>query len=156
MTAARGTAMLEVDEAWERVAAFAAPLPVERVPLGEAIGRIAAEDARSAVDLPPFDRSAMDGYAVRSADTDPPAPLGIAGEVAAGDVATAPLAPGTALGITTGAALPDAADAILRIEDARVEGDRVTPAGPIRPGLHVRYRGEDVTRGDVLAPAGRR
>ena len=61
----------------------------------------------------------MDGYAVRAADTDPPAPLPCAGEVAAGDVAAEALAPGTALGITTGAALPDGADAILRVEDAR-------------------------------------
>jgi len=127
---------------------------VERIPLTEAAGRIAAEDARSVVDLPPFDRSAMDGYAVRAADTDPPAPLALAGAVAAGEVASAALAPGTALGITTGAALPDGADAILRVEDALLDGDRVTPAGPLAPGLHVRYRGEDVARGDVLAPAG--
>jgi molybdopterin molybdotransferase len=124
------------------------------VPLTAAAGRIAAEDARSAVDLPPFDRSAMDGYAVLAADTDPPRPLALAGELAAGDVAASELAPGTALGITTGAALPPGADAILRIEDARVDGDRVTPAGPLPPGMHVRYRGEDVARGEVLAPAG--
>jgi molybdopterin molybdotransferase len=146
--------LLEVAEAWEQVAALVTPLPVEHVPLADAAGRIAAEDGRSAVDLPPFDRSAMDGYAVRAADTDPPAPLRIAGEVAAGEVAAGALAPGTALGITTGAALPDGADAILRVEDARVDGDAVTPAGPVTRGLHVRYRGEDVTRGDVLAPAG--
>jgi len=124
------------------------------VPLAEAHGRIPAEDARAAVDLPAFDRSAMDGYAVRAADTDPPVPLRLAGEVAAGEVASAALAPGTALGITTGAALPDGADAILRVEDATVDGDRVTPAGPLPHGFHVRYRGEDVARGDVLAPAG--
>ena len=112
--------MLEIGEAWERVAAVTEPLPVERVPLAEALGRIAAEDGRSAVDLPPFDRSAMDGYAVRAADTDPPAPLTVCGEVAAGDVAAEALAPGTALGITTGAALPDGADAILPAEDAVV------------------------------------
>ena len=124
------------------------------MPLAEAIGRIAAEDGRSAVDLPPFDRSAMDGYAVRAADTDPPAPLDVRGEVAAGDVAAEPLAPGTALGITTGAALPDGADAILRVEDAAVANGHVTPAAVIEHGLHVRYRGEDVRQGDVLAPAG--
>ena len=146
--------LLEIGEAWERVAAHARPLPAERVPLTEAYGRIAAEAARSAVDLPPFDRSAMDGYAVRAADTDPPAPLQVAGEVAAGEVATSALEPGTALGITTGAALPDGADAILRVEDATLEGGRVTPAGPVAHGFHVRYRGEDVARGDVLAPAG--
>jgi len=147
-------ALLEIGEAWERVAALVAPLPAERIPLAEAAGRIAAEDARSVVDLPPFDRSAMDGYAVRAADTDPPGPLALAGAVAAGEVASEALAPGTALGITTGAALPDGADAILRVEDARLDGDRVAPAGPLRRGLHVRYRGEDVARGDVLAPAG--
>ena len=146
--------MLEIGEAWERVAAVTEPLPVERVPLAEALGRIAAEDGRSAVDLPPFDRSAMDGYAVRAADTDPPAPLTVSGEVAAGDVAAEALAPGTALGITTGAALPDGADAILRVEDAVVENGHVTPAAALARGLHIRYRGEDVERGDVLAPAG--
>jgi molybdopterin molybdotransferase len=146
--------LLEVGEAWERVAAHIAPLPVERVPLADAAGRIVAEDARSVVDLPPFDRSAMDGYAVRAADTDPPAPLALTGAVAAGEVAAAALAPGTTLEITTGAALPDGADAVLRVEDAVLDGDRVTPAGPLARGLHVRYRGEDVARGDVLAPAG--
>src|SRR5918999_1745277 len=84
----------------------------------------------------------------------PRAPLAIAGEVAAGEVAAGALAPGTALGITTGAALPDGADAILRVEDASVADGRVTPAGPVPRGFHVRYRGEDVARGDVLAPAG--
>ena len=148
------TPPLEVAEAWERVAADCSVLPAERVPLAAALGRIAAEDARSAVDLPPFDRSAMDGYAVRAADTEPPAALAIAGEVAAGEVAAGALAPGTALGVTTGAALPEGADAILRVEDARVADGRVTPAGPLAPGFHVRHRGEDVARGDVLAPAG--
>ena len=146
--------LLEIGEAWERVAAHAVPLPVERVPLSAAAGRTAAENARSVVDLPPFDRSAMDGYAVRAADTDPPVPLAIAGSVAAGEVASSALAPGTALGITTGAALPDGADAILRVEDAALDGDRVTPAGPLPRGHHIRYRGEDVSRGDVLVPAG--
>ena len=75
----------------------------------------------------------MDGYAVRAADTDPPAPLTVRGEVAAGDVAAEALAPGTALGITTGAALPDGADAILRVEDAVVENGRVTPRRGARP-----------------------
>jgi len=136
------------------VAAACAPLPTETVALAAALGRVAAADARSVVDLPPFDRSAMDGYALRAADTDPPAPLPVAGEVAAGEIAREALAAGTAVGITTGAALPPGADASLRVEDARVEDGRVAPAGPVARGLHVRYRGEDVRRGDVLAPAG--
>ena len=145
--------LLEVGEAWERVAACVEPLPAETVPLDEALGRVAAADALSAVDLPPFDRSAMDGYAVLAADT-AAASLVVAGELAAGEVAQSPLLPGSAMGITTGAALPAGADAVLRVEDARVDGDRVTPAGPVAVGTSVRYRGEDVARGDVLAPAG--
>ncbi len=130
------------------------PLPAETVALDAALGRVAAQDACSAVDLPPFDRSAMDGYAVRASDTAPPRALVLTGELAAGDVAADALVPGTALGITTGAALPAGADAILRVEDARVEHGSVTPAGPLAAGLHVRYRGEDVARGDVLASGG--
>ena len=76
--------LLEIDEAWERVAAACPPpLAAEVVGLDDALGRVAAEDALSAVDLPPFDRSAMDGYAVRAADTAPGVPLRLAGGVAA-------------------------------------------------------------------------
>ena len=94
----------------------------------------------------------MDGYAVRATDTG--APMRIAGEVAAGDVWGDTLEPGTALGITTGAALPPGADAILRVEDAIVDGDALRAAAPLQPGVHIRFAGEDVARGDVLAAAG--
>ncbi len=134
------------------MAALAAPLGAERIALAAAAGRVAAEDARSAVDLPPFDRSAMDGYAVRAADTG--APMRIVGEVAAGDVWSRAIGAGEAVGITTGAALPPGADAILRVEDATVEGDALRAAAPLEPGFHVRYAGEDVARGDVLSAAG--
>ena len=79
--------MKDLPEATELVLAAAAPLEAERVPLGEAAGRVAAEPGLSAVDLPPFDRSAMDGYAVRSADTAPDVPLRLVGGVAAGAAA---------------------------------------------------------------------
>ncbi len=103
--------MLDIAEAWAAVAAACRPLPAEDVPLEQSLGRVLAEDAASVVDLPPFDRSAMDGYAVRSADTGPGVRLRLAGEVAAGDAgADARLAPGTALGITTGAPIPPGAD----------------------------------------------
>ena len=88
--------LLEIGDAWELVAAACAePLPAETVPLDAATGRIASEDALSAIDLPPFDRSAMDGYAVRAQDTDPPRALAVAGELAAGEVASSALAPGS-------------------------------------------------------------
>jgi molybdopterin molybdotransferase len=153
MTPAAG-AMISIDEALALVLERLTPLAAERVPIAEATGRVVAEDAASAVDLPPFDRSAMDGYAVRAADTAPPVALRLVGDVAAGEVAGAELEPGTAARISTGAALPPGADAILRSEDA-TEGDRtVTPAGAVAAGRHVRYRGEDVRAGDVLTAAG--
>ena len=111
----------------------------------------------SAVDLPPFDRSAMDGYAVRAADTDPPRRCASPARSPRARSRAARSRPGPRSGSPPAPRCPPGADAILRVEDARVDGDRVTPAGPRRaPGLHVRYRGEDVARGDVLAPAGAR
>lgn len=148
--------MRDFVEAGELVRAQCAPLPPETVGVDGCLGRVPAADGRSAVDLPPFDRSAMDGYAVRSADVVPGALLPVAGALAAGDDPVAALRPGTVLSITTGAALPEGADAVLQSELAeRVDGSiRVTRA--VGPGRHVRRRGEDVRRGDVLAPAGRR
>ena len=120
----------DLPEAAALVVAAAAPLETERVPLHEAAGRVAAEEGRSAVDLPPFDRSAMDGYAVRSADTSA-GPLRLVGEVAAGETATATLEPGTTLGITTGAAIPPGADAVLQSELAEVANGSVRATEPI-------------------------
>jgi molybdopterin molybdotransferase len=94
----------------------------------------------------------MDGYAVRAADTT--APMRIVGELAAGDVWTGTVGAGEAVGITTGAALPPGADAILRVEDASVDGEELRAAAPLEPGFHVRFAGEDVARGDVLAATG--
>jgi molybdopterin molybdotransferase len=146
--------MKSIDEALELVLRGLAPLAPERVPLTEAPGRVAAEPALSAVDLPPFDRSAMDGYAVRAADTAPGVPLRLVGGVAAGEVATATLEPGTAARVSTGAALPPGADAILQSELAVEQNGSVAPERALEPGMHVRYRGEDLHAGDELAPAG--
>jgi molybdopterin molybdotransferase len=143
----------DLPEAAALVLAAAAPLETERVPLREAAGRVAAEEGRSAVDLPPFDRSAMDGYAVRSDDTGGAA-LRLVGEVAAGETATATLEPGTTLGITTGAPIPPGADAVLQSELAEVANGSVRPTEPIPAGMHIRIRGEDVHAGDLIAPAG--
>jgi len=143
-----------IDEALALILEGIAPLDAVRVPLAEAAGRAAAEDAAAAVDLPPFDRSAMDGYAVRSADTSQGVALRLAGGVAAGEVSAEALQPGTAAPISTGAALPPGADAILQSELAEAAGGRVTPAQAVEPGRHVRVRGEDLRAGDVLARAG--
>ena len=146
--------MISIDEALELVLRELAPLGPERVVLDEAAGRVAAAPALSAVDLPPFDRSAMDGYAVRAADTAPGVPLRLAGGVAAGEVASATLEPGTAARVSTGAAIPPGADAVLQSELAVESDGTVAPERALEPGLHVRFRGEDVHAGDELAPAG--
>ena len=147
--------MLDVEEALEAVLAAARPLGAERVPLEQAAGRVLADDARSAVDLPPFDRSAMDGFAVRAADTSQGVPLRIAGSVPAGQVGSE-LEPATAVQINTGAAIPPGADAVLQVELANVDDGHVTPERALEPGRHIRFRGEDVRQGDVLARAGDR
>jgi molybdopterin molybdotransferase len=147
--------VLDVPEAVEAVLAAARPLGSERVPLEVASGRVLAEDARSPLDLPPFDRSAMDGFAVRAADTSQGVPLRIAGAVQAGQVG-AELAPATAVQINTGAAIPPGADAVLQSELANVDDGHVTPERALEPGRHVRFRGEDVREGDILARAGDR
>ncbi|CAA9521988.1 MAG: Molybdopterin molybdenumtransferase [uncultured Solirubrobacteraceae bacterium] len=149
--------MIEIEEAWALIAGAARPLPSEIRPLRDAIGRIGAEPVRSPLDLPGFDRSAMDGYAVRAADTAPGSPpLRLVGAVAAGEDASVSVGPGEAAGITTGAALPPGADAVLRSELAALddEGHHVTPAEPLSEGRFVRFRGEDVRAGDVLLEAG--
>jgi molybdopterin molybdotransferase len=146
--------MITIDEALELVLDGLAPLGAERVPIADAAGRVVAEPAASAVDLPPFDRSAMDGYAVRAADTAPGVPLRLAGGVAAGEVAVATLEPGTAARVSTGAAIPPGADAILQSELAVERDGSVAPERALSPGTHIRYRGEDLTAGTVLAPPG--
>jgi molybdopterin molybdotransferase len=145
-----------IEEALGLVLEGIEPLEAEEAPIAEAAGRVLARDARAAVDLPPFDRSAMDGFAVRAADTSPGVGLRIVGDVAAGTLPEGALEPGTAAPISTGAAIPDGADAVLQSEHAVVEGATVTPDRAIAPGLHVRRRGEDVHAGDVLARAGER
>jgi molybdopterin molybdotransferase len=146
--------MKDLDEALALVLDGLAPLDPEHVGLEQAAGRVAAAAARSVVDLPPFDRSAMDGYALRAADSAGGAALALAGDVAAGGAPAARLAPGTAVRISTGAAIPEGADTVLRVEDATERDGTVTAAAALAPGLHVRHRGEDVHAGDTLLRAG--
>jgi molybdopterin molybdotransferase len=132
----------------------ARPLEAEDVPLAEAAGRVAAEDVRALVDLPPFASSAMDGYAVRAADV--PGTLPVVFRVAAGRPADRPLQPGEAMGISTGGVVPAGADAVVPIEYVVEYDNSVEIAGPVSPGASVRPRGGDVSAGDVVVPAGTR
>ena len=145
-----------IEEALGLVLEGIEPLAAEHAPIADAAGRVLAQDARAAVDLPPFDRSAMDGYAVRAADTAPGAGLRLVGDVAAGTLPADALEPGTAAPISTGAAIPPGADAVLQSEHATADGGTVTPDRAVPAGTHLRRRGEDLHAGDVLARAGQR
>jgi molybdopterin molybdotransferase len=145
--------MKDFDEALALVLEGIEALPSEPVALPGAVGRVMAGEAHAGIDLPPFDRTAMDGFAVRSADVSPGAELRVIGDLAAGG-GTVTLTPGTAARISTGAAIPPGADAVLRVEDAEVRDGTIVAAVAVRPGLHVRRRAEDVHAGDVLARAG--
>jgi len=128
-----------------------------RVPLADAVGLALAEDVASDVDMPPFDKSAMDGFAVIAADLAAlPATLPVAQEIPAGAVPTGPLLPGQCARIMTGAPLPQGADSVVRIEDTTPgpEPRRVTFAKPIAAGANVCRQAEDVARGDLVLRAG--
>ncbi|HKN62862.1 MAG TPA: hypothetical protein VJV76_00875, partial [Gaiellaceae bacterium] len=137
--------LLTLEEAQELVLKHARPLPSEPVAVAAAAGRVTAEDVVARVDLPPFASSAMDGYAVRAADL--PGKLRIAGESAAGRPSEARLEPGSAAAISTGAVVPDGADAVVPVEDVVLDDNRVEVAQAVTPGAHVRPRGGDVAAG---------
>jgi molybdopterin molybdotransferase len=147
-----------VDEHARFVRSLLAPLgarPSEVVPLADALGRITASPVESPLDLPPFRNSQMDGFAVRAADVDvAPVTLPIAGEVAAAPGSPAPLAPGTAVRIMTGAMVPDAADAVVPVEDTEPDGDGVRILRARDVGEYVREAGSDLPAGADVLPAG--
>jgi len=153
--------MIRVEDAWAKIHALARPLPVERRRLEEAAGLVLAERVRAPMDLPPFDNSAMDGYALRATNTteakaEHPVRLTVTGEVAAGGWQETPVSPGTAVKIMTGAALPPGADAVLMLEDGRLRDGHVEVRAPVPVGTHIRRQGEDVRQGEVLLEPGLR
>jgi molybdopterin molybdotransferase len=147
-------ALLSIEEAQARVLERVRPLPAEPVPIEHAAGRVLAEPARAAVDLPPFASSAMDGFAARAADT--PGRLPIVAHVAAGRPAPRPLAPGEAMGIATGGAVPDGADAVIPVEYVVVHGNEAEIPEAASAGANVRPRGGDVRAGEAVVDAGAR
>jgi molybdopterin molybdotransferase len=145
-------ALLSLEEAQQRILDRVARLPVERVSLEQAAGRVLAEPAAAGVDLPPFDSSAMDGFAVRSADT--PGRLPVVERIAAGRPASRPLRAGEAMAIATGGAVPAGADAVIPIEDVVEHGNNVEIGERVEAGAHVRPRGGDLLRGDTVVDRG--
>ncbi len=137
----------------DEVVGLLRPTGHERIALEEASGRWLSEPVHALLAAPPATCSAMDGYAVRSADVTGPARLSLRSTVYAGDPAGAPLGPMQAERVLTGAVLPPGADAVVREEAVRVEEGEVAFAAPARPGENVRRAGEDVPAGGLaLAP----
>jgi molybdopterin molybdotransferase len=128
----------------------------ERVPLHGARARVAAFDVKAPVDLPPFDNSAVDGYAVRYADLkhDGETALTLSGRLMAGARADIALKAGQAVRIFTGAAMPAGADTVFMQEDVKLEGDKVTVPSGLKLGANRRLAGEDAPAGRVVIPAG--
>ena len=152
--------MIPVEEALERILSRITVLGDERVALLDALGRVLAESVVAERDIPPWPNSSMDGYALRSADTqgagaDRPVRLTLAGHVAAGRLAERALGPGETYRIFTGAPLPEGADAVIPQEDVTVEGAEVRVPRPLKLGDYVRPRGEDMRPGDRLFEPGR-
>jgi molybdopterin molybdotransferase len=142
--------LISIAEARARVLAAVRPLPAEDVPLDQALGRVLAEDARAEGDLPPFDSSAMDGYALVAG---PGGELPVTGESRAGTPATRRLEPGEAMRISTGAAVPEGADAVVPVERVELSGENVR-VPDTRPGDHIRRAGEDARQGQAVIAAG--
>jgi molybdopterin molybdotransferase len=154
--------MLELEDALARIVAAVPPAVSEDLPLGSACGRVLTRTLVSAVDLPLFDNSAMDGYAVRSVDVtgakpDSPAKLRLIGRVVAGEVFLGELASGTCVRLFTGSPMPLGADAVVMQEDTQAApegGGEVLVLEPAKAGENVRCRSEDVGAGTTLAEAG--
>jgi molybdopterin molybdotransferase/putative molybdopterin biosynthesis protein len=158
--------VLDRDEAERRWRAVidSAPLPAEEVPLDAALGRVLADDVRSEVDVPGFDRSNMDGFAVRAADTygaseEAPVRLAVSGESIATGVAPAvEVTAGNASSIATGGMLPRGADAVVPVEHTDLAGDgrSVWVRRPVAPGAALSFAGTDMGRGETVLFAGTR
>jgi len=146
------SAPIGIDEALALVLERVTPLEAEQIPIASAAGRVLAETVHASVDLPPFDSSAMDGYAVRAADT--PGRLVLVAASAAGAPSAAAVGPGEAAPISTGAVVPAGADAVVPIERTSGDGDREVDVEAVADGDNVRPRGGDTRAGDPVVEAG--
>ncbi len=151
--------MIPLADIQREILGAVAPLVPVTVPVRDALGLVTTRDVIAGEAVPPFANTAMDGYAVRAADTtgaDPEAPvrLTVAGELPAGRVPEQPVGEGEAIRIMTGAPMPDGADAVVMVEYTAPDGDAVRVLHAARPGDHVRAAGGDLAAGDLVFPAG--
>jgi len=151
--------MISVEEALDKILSHIKPLGAEKVSLLETLGRVIAEDICASRDIPPYDNSGMDGYAVRGTDIerasqDQPVRLEVIEDLPAGFVASRTVGKGQAIRIMTGAPLPKGANVIVPVEETKKENGFVLILRAIPPGEHVREAGEDVKKGDLVISRG--
>jgi molybdopterin molybdotransferase len=151
--------MIAFNEALDRILSYIQPLGSEKVSLLEALGRIMAEDIFTHRDIPPFDNSGMDGYAVKYADIrnaskSRPILLKVAGELPAGSVSTRRLRKGQAIRIMTGASIPKGVDTVIPVEATEEKGGFVSVLKTVPLGAYIRRAGEDVKKGDCIISKG--
>lgn len=144
--------MLEFEEAVARVRAQVQPLPPRAVTFTQALGHILAEDVIAGESLPPFPASVVDGYAVRAEDGR--APRRVVGEVTAGLTPRRPIGPGETVWITTGAPIPEGANAVIKVEETEKRDGSIVPLVDVRPGDNVRPVGHDIRAGEVVLRRG--
>ncbi len=154
-----GGATCSIEDAIRFIQQSALPASSEVVQIDRADGRVLAETIRTDCDVPGFDRSAMDGFALRASETVDaseanPVVLRIAGSVPMGHAPQVDLGPGAACGVPTGGRLPDGADAVVPVELAERRGNSLVLTRPVRAGGHVTRRGADFAAGTLLLPAG--
>jgi molybdopterin molybdotransferase len=146
--------LLSIEEAQQLVLERVVRLPEERLPVDAAVGRVLTEPATAAIDLPPFDSSAMDGFALRVADT--PGTLPVRFRIAAGAPAERRLEPGEAMGIATGGVIPDGADAVIPFECVVDHDNTIEVPDAVSRGASIRAAGGDLRQGEVVVEAGTR
>lgn len=149
--------MIKFEEALKKILENTLTLPARKISIQEAGGMILQEDISSGIEMPPFDKSAMDGYAVNSLDTKSyPVRLKCLGLIQAGDVFTKRLQRGECVKIMTGAPLPKGADSVIMIENTREDAGFVEVREPVKKGENVCFRAEDIKRGDKVLEKGKR
>ena len=145
-----------LDDALKKIQAYITPVSFDEVETSKALNRILAKDIISELDIPPFDRSAMDGYAVKAEDTFGASPsnqkvIKKIGTIEIGEQTDLVLTSGEAIRISTGAAIPKGSDSVIKIEDTDIDGDKVSLYTSIVPGKNISKKGEDIPQGtDIL------
>ena len=151
--------LISLEDAISKLEPFIKPNPIEEINIDMALNRVLARDVETALDIPPFDRSAMDGYALKATDTFRASPknprtVKLTGQIEIGESKDLEIKEGEAIRISTGAAMPRGADSVIKIEDTEVENEMIALFTSIVPGKNVSKKGEDVSKGTKILRKG--